>query len=382
MSGLYIHIPYCRQKCHYCNFFSVASRATMPAMVQAICHEAELRHQYTGGQSIETLYFGGGTPSMLEPHLLTQLMDSLKKHFAFSAEAEITLEANPDDITPENLRLWKTIGINRLSIGIQSFRDEDLMYLNRVHDAAKAIKCLQQAQEAGFLNLTLDLIFGIPTLDDAGWISNIKKATDLGIPHISAYSLTVEPRTALDVMIRKGTAKPVDEQQSARQFELLMKFMDEKGYLHYEISNYCLPGRFARHNTAYWKGETYLGLGPSAHSYNGQSRQWNVSSIKEYLEAINRSSIPSESEELSIEQTYNEYVMTGLRTMWGCNKQEIRLKFGARFSEYFSVNAAPWIKNANMEQSGDIFTLTQKGKLLADGIASDLFYLSINPGSD
>jgi oxygen-independent coproporphyrinogen-3 oxidase len=375
MSGIYIHIPYCRQKCHYCNFFSVASRATMPAMVQAICHEAELRQQYPGRQDIETIYFGGGTPSMLEPQLLTQLMDSLKKHFVFSAEPEITLEANPDDITPENLRLWKTIGINRLSIGIQSFRDEDLMYLNRVHDSAKAIKCLQQAQEAGFSNLTLDLIFGIPTLDDAGWLSNIKTATDLGIPHISAYSLTVEPRTALDVMIRKGTVKPVDEQQSARQFELLMHFMDEKGYLHYEISNYCLPGQYARHNTAYWKGETYLGLGPSAHSYNGQSRQWNVSSIKEYLEAINRSSIPSESEELSIEQTYNEYVMTGLRTMWGCNNLEINLKFGAHFSEYFTENTVPWIKNGSMNKSGDIYTLTQKGKLLADGIASDLFFV-------
>lgn len=375
MSGIYIHIPYCRQKCHYCNFFSVASRGTMPAMVQAICHEAELRHQYTGGQATETIYFGGGTPSMLEPQLLTQLMDSLKKLFAFSAEAEITLEANPDDITPENLHLWKTIGINRLSIGIQSFRDEDLTYLNRVHDAARAIKCLQQAQEAGFSNLTLDLIFGIPTLDDAGWISNIKKATDLGIPHISAYSLTVEPRTALDVMIRKGTAKPVDEQQSARQFELLMKLMDEKGYLHYEISNYCLPGRFARHNTAYWKGETYLGLGPSAHSYNGQSRQWNVSSIKEYLEAINRRSIPSESEELNLEQTYNEYVMTGLRTMWGCNSGDIRHRFGPVFSGYFSENAVPWINSGCMDKSGDVYTLNQKGKLLADGIASDLFFI-------
>jgi putative oxygen-independent coproporphyrinogen III oxidase len=375
MAGIYIHIPYCRQKCHYCNFFSVASRATMPAMIDAICHEAGLQHQYAPGQAIETVYFGGGTPSMLEPQLLSQLMDSLNRNYIFSAEPEITLEANPDDITPESLRLWKTIGINRLSIGVQSFRDEDLRYLNRVHDAGKALKCLQQAQEEGFSNLTLDLIFGIPTLDDAGWLSNIKTATDLKIPHISAYALTVEPRTALDLMIRKGKAKPVDEQQSARQFELMMQVMKEEGYLHYEISNYCLPGQFARHNTAYWKGETYLGLGPSAHSYNGQSRQWNVSSIKEYLEAIDRNSIPAESEKLSVEQTYNEYVMTGLRTMWGCNNLDIRLKFGARFSEYFSANTVPWIKNGNMDKSGDIYTLTKKGKLLADGIASDLFFV-------
>lgn len=375
MAGIYIHIPYCRQKCHYCNFFSVASRATMPAMIEAICRETELRKIYIEGKTVETIYFGGGTPSMLEPDMLAQLLGTIRNHHYISSDAEITLEANPDDISPESLIGWKTAGINRLSIGIQSFRDVDLNYLNRVHNAEKAIRCLKLSQDAGFHNLTVDLIFGIPTLDDEAWLKNIHTAVELKIPHISAYALTVEPKTALEIMIRKGKAAPVDEQQSARQFELMMTAMEESGYLHYEISNYCLPGKFARHNTAYWQDETYLGLGPSAHSYNGKSRQWNVSGIREYLDAIKISTIPAESETLSVEQKYDELVMTGLRTMWGCNEGEIRQRFGNKYADYFSQQAMVWISRGCLVKSGDIYTLTRKGKLLADGIASDLFYL-------
>lgn len=382
MAGIYIHIPYCRQKCHYCNFFSVASRSSMPAMVEAICHETELQQAYLAGQSVETIYFGGGTPSMLTPDMIAKLMDTIHAHFSVASDAEITLEANPDDISPESLNIWMGKGFNRLSIGIQSFRDEDLRYLNRVHSAEKALQCLYQARKAGFSNLTLDLIFGIPTLDDKAWLSNIKIAADLKIPHISAYALTVEPKTALDVMIRKGKAAPVDETQSARQFELMMSAMQEHGYLHYEISNYCLPGKFARHNTAYWQGKSYLGLGPSAHSYNGKTRQWNVSGIKEYLDSIGNGRIPAELEILTPEQQYDEYVMTGLRTMWGCKPAEITQRFGARFSDYFSGNAAAWISRGCILVSGGAFTLTPKGKLLADGIASDLFYPDKNQKSD
>jgi oxygen-independent coproporphyrinogen-3 oxidase len=345
----------------------------MPAMVDAICQETALQKSYVDGKAIETIYIGGGTPSMLQPDMLANLMDSIRKHHVISADAEITLEANPDDINAESLRSWQAAGINRLSIGIQSFRDADLNYLNRVHNAAKAIQCLKLAQDAGFHNLTLDLIFGIPTLDDEAWLQNINTAVEMKIPHISAYALTVEPKTALELMIRKGKAAPVDDEQSARQFEGMMTAMKASGYLHYEISNYCLPGKFARHNTAYWQGETYLGLGPSAHSYNGKTRQWNVSGIREYLDAINNEAIPAESEALSVDQKYDEYVMTGLRTMWGCNAGEIRKKFGNKYADYFSKQAISWISRGFILKSGDSYTLTQKGKLQADGIASDLF---------
>jgi oxygen-independent coproporphyrinogen-3 oxidase len=346
----------------------------MPEMVDAICRESELQKAFVEGKTIETIYFGGGTPSMLQPDMLTKLMDSIQKHHVISADAEITLEANPDDIISESLRSWKTAGINRLSIGVQSFRDVDLNYLNRVHNAARAVQCLKLAQDAGFHNLTLDLIFGIPTLDDDAWLQNINTVVEMKIPHISAYALTVEPKTALDVMIRKGKAAPVDDEQSARHFEWMMTAMEVAGYLHYEISNYCLPGKFARHNTAYWQGETYLGLGPSAHSYNGLTRRWNVSGIADYLDAIKNGSIPAESETLSVDQKYDEYVMTGLRTIWGCDADVIRKRFGSLYADYFSKQAVPWISRECVVKDGEIYTLTRKGKLQADGIASDLFY--------
>ncbi|MDY0344212.1 MAG: radical SAM family heme chaperone HemW [Lentimicrobium sp.] len=372
MSGIYIHIPYCRQKCHYCNFFSVASFGTLPLMLEAIGKEMSLQKSYLGGP-VDTLYFGGGTPSLLEEEQVSMLMTSLTKHFTFSPTAEITLEANPDDITNAKLASWKGLGINRLSIGIQSFRDVDLHYLNRIHSADKALKCLELAKQAGFNNLTLDLIFGIPTLSDEAWLKNIKTAIDLGIQHISAYALTVEPKTALEVMIRKGTAKPVDEIQTVRQFKLLMQTMEAHGYEHYEISNYCLPGHYARHNTSYWNGVPYLGLGPSAHSYNGQSRQWNVSSLGEYLKEIQTGRLPAETEILTLQQQYNEFVMTGLRTRWGCDVSDIKQRFGPDYSALFLKEAQKWLNQNHLQQNGGVFTLTRSGKLLADGIASDFF---------
>ena len=372
MSGIYIHIPYCRQKCHYCNFFSVASFGTLPLMLEAIGKEMSLQKSYLGGP-VDTLYFGGGTPSLLEEEQVSMLMTSLTKHFTFSPTAEITLEANPDDITNAKLASWKGLGINRLSIGIQSFRDVDLHYLNRIHSADKALKCLELAKQAGFNNLTLDLIFGIPTLSDEAWLKNIKTAIDLGIQHISAYALTVEPKTALEVMIRKGTAKPVDEIQTVRQFKLLMQTMEAHGYEHYEISNYCLPGHYARHNTSYWNGVPYLGLGPSAHSYNGQSRQWNVSSLGEYLKEIQTGRLPAETEILTLQQQYNEFVMTGLRTRWGCDVSDIKQCFGPDYSALFLKEAQKWLNQNHLQQNGGVFTLTRSGKLLADGIASDFF---------
>lgn len=373
MAGIYIHIPYCKQKCHYCNFYSVASRSTLPALVDAIGREASLQRSYLRGQTIDTIYFGGGTPSLLNESELGYLFDAVAAGFTLSGNAEITLEANPDDITPGLLKTWKNMGINRLSIGVQSFNDKDLIYLNRVHNAERAHRCLTDARDAGFENLTIDLIFGIPTLDDEGWMRNISLASETGIPHISAYALTVEPKTALDLLIRKGRVAAVDELQTARQFEMLMYALEQKGYLHYEISNYCLPGRYALHNTAYWKGHHYLGLGPSAHSYNGESRQWNVSSLDAYIKGINQQKPDFEVEFLDVSQQYNEYVMTGLRTIWGCNPDDIGSKFGKAYAENFIRNAARWIDRGCVSADSGLYTLTREGKLLADGIAADLF---------
>ena len=373
MAGIYIHIPYCKQKCHYCNFFSVASKRFMPEVVEAICREAELQKHYLEDRTLNTIYFGGGTPSLIGSDLLAKIFDALKANYTISPDAEITLEANPDDISTETLQQWKKQGINRLSIGIQSFREDDLHYLNRVHDAQKARECIELAKSVGFHDLTIDLIYGIPVLSDEAWLENIETALKFEIPHISTYALTVEPQTALDVLIRKGKYAPVDEVQAARHFELLMQRMAERGYLHYEISNFCKPGHFARHNTAYWQGEPYLGLGPSAHSFNGASRQWNVSGIKEYLDAVEEKNLPFESEILTADQQYNEYVMTRLRTMWGCNASEIGQKFGDSYLNLFTTGIQKYILSGLVTEHDDTFQLTNNGMLMADGIASDLF---------
>lgn len=359
-------------------------------MVQAICKEIQIRVTGKSNSSVksgitgqdrvklpvDTIYLGGGTPSLLEIPLLKKIFETVYSYYyKVSDEAEITLEANPDDITPENLNAWKQIGINRLSIGIQSFRSADLEYLNRVHTAQKAMDSILLAREYGFPDLTIDLIYGIPTLSNEQWLENLKQFADLSIPHLSAYALTVEPRTPLYQMIEKGKVKPVDEKQSSEQFEILMQFMEQHNYLHYEISNFCLPGHFARHNLSYWKGVDYAGFGPSAHSFNGTSRQWNVSSINEYLESIKQGVIPAEQELLTLSNRYNETVMTGLRTMWGCDSRDIGKQFGADYEQYFITQVQKWLNQSLAQQEGNIFTLTKKGKLHADGIASDLFYI-------
>ncbi|MBW6491369.1 MAG: radical SAM family heme chaperone HemW [Lentimicrobium sp.] len=373
MAGIYIHIPYCRQKCHYCNFFSVASGKQLPETMDAICEEALLQKNYLKGLPIDTLYFGGGTPSLINSSHLNKILETLTSSYSIAPGAEITLEANPDDITQKKLDEWKAMGINRLSIGVQSFRDEDLKYLNRVHNSNKALECIQQAQTTGFHNLTIDLIYGIPTLTTEAWMGNLEITRGLEIPHISAYALTVEPRTALEVMIRKGKYAPVDEAQSVSHFKLLVQFMQDNGFLHYEISNFCLPGSFARHNTAYWQGEPYLGLGPSAHSFSGNSRQWNVSGISEYIHSISERTFPIDSEQLTKVQLYNEYVMTGLRTMWGCNAHEIRQRFGEVFYTQFTGRIRKFIDSGLVTESDQDYKLTLSGKLFADGLASDLF---------
>ena len=373
MAGIYLHIPFCKHKCNYCNFYSLASTKYMDQIGNAIVAELEQRKAYLEGQNIETIYFGGGTPSIIETSDIESILQAIFKYFNLEPEAEITLEANPDDLTPEKLSAFKKAGINRLSIGIQSFRQEDLDFLSRTHTSSQVTQCISDAQKAGFTNLSIDLIYGIPTLTDEGWEETLSKAFSFGIPHISAYSLTVEDKTPLEVMIRKGKMKPVDEDLSLSHFHILCRKMQKHGYEHYEVSNFCLPEAYSRHNTAYWQGRHYLGLGPSAHSYNGISRCWNVANLANYIETVAAGEVKSEHEVLSQSTQLNEYIMTSLRTMWGCDLAEVKRKFGEEIAENLLMDAIPFIESKQMIYREGKLVLTPEGLLFADGISAAMF---------
>jgi oxygen-independent coproporphyrinogen III oxidase len=373
MAGIYIHIPFCKQKCHYCNFFSVATLSKKDAFVAALLKEIEMRKDYLQGETVNTVYFGGGTPSMLRIEDLGLMIEELKLHFDIDHLAEITLEANPDDITEEKAREWKKAGINRLSMGIQSFFDDDLHYLNRVHSAGQAIQAIEDVRNAGFENLTIDLIYGIPGLTDEKWSKNLETFFSLNIPHLSAYSLTVEQKTPLAMLIEKGKYPPVDEQQSVGHFRMLLEQAKAHDFIHYEISNFAKEGYYSKHNSLYWLGGNYLGLGPSAHSFNGHSRQWNVSSISQYIQLDDYHTSIEEKEVLTPDQRYNEYVMTSLRTSWGCDTVHILNAFGKNYDSYFNLNAKPYLEKKHLFREGTKYFLTDEGKLFADGIAAGLF---------
>lgn len=373
MAGLYIHIPFCKKKCHYCNFYSLASVKYLDAFYDALREEIYIQRNYLEGKSIKSIYFGGGTPTFVNPDIIRQALLSINKYYSIDVDPEITLEANPDDINNSLLREYKDIGINRLSIGVQSFYDDDLQYLNRLHSAGQAYQAVMDAKSAGFENLSIDLIYGIPTLTNEKWEQNLEKAFSLDIPHISAYSLTVEEKTALYVLIqKKALTSPTDEQMIGH-FRILQQKMIEHEYLHYEISNFCKTGYYSRHNSMYWTGEHYLGIGPSAHSYNGASRQWNVSNILQYVDLIARNDRFYQTEELTDIQRFNERVMVSLRTMWGCDLNKIREEFGDEIAAGFRLQAEGHIKSGAMIENNGIYALTDTGKLFADGIASDLF---------
>jgi len=373
MAGIYIHIPFCRHKCNYCNFYSLASTRNMEQVSHAIVSEMQQRRNYLNGQPVETIYFGGGTPSMLQVRDIEKILNAVYLNFNVAPDAEITLEANPDDLDPVKLASFKKSGINRLSIGLQSFRQEDLNFLSRTHTSEQVKQCIADAQQAGFSNLSIDLIYGIPTLTDEGWTQNLQQAFSSGIPHISAYSLTVEDKTPLAVMIRKGRTKAVDENLSLSHYHILCRMMQEKGYEHYEISNFCLPGAYSRHNTAYWQGKPYLGLGPSAHSFNGNSRCWNVAHINRYIDSVAAGMAEAETETLSRVTQLNEYIMTTLRTMWGCNLEVVKHEFGQATAEQLLADAQPFIGSGRMIYAENKLILTPEGMLFADGIAADLF---------
>ncbi|TNE54387.1 MAG: radical SAM family heme chaperone HemW [Bacteroidetes bacterium] len=375
MPGLYLHIPFCKQACHYCNFHFSTTLRQKPALVAAILQELDLQQDYLRGETLSSIYLGGGTPSLLDLAELQQILDKVYALFPVNPDAEVTLEANPDDLTPEKLYALRThTPINRLSIGIQSFQDTDLRWMNRAHSAAEARRCLEDALAAGFQDLTIDLIYGAPTTTDAAWAENLKIALDLGIPHLSSYCLTVEEGTALAHFVRKGKSPEVNEDTANRQFLYLLDRMEEAGFVHYEISNFALPGHFARHNSSYWKGEPYLGVGPSAHSFDLVSRQWNVANNARYIRALEVGTVPFEREVLTRAQQYNEFVMTGLRTVWGCEKARIRA-FGEPFTSFLEDEIRSHIREGRISETATHYTLTRAGKLLADRIAADLFWV-------
>jgi putative oxygen-independent coproporphyrinogen III oxidase len=335
--------------------------------------EIELQKNYLEGESVNTIYFGGGTPSLLSIDEISRFLEVINASFKVDTDAEITLEANPDDLDKEKLIELKQAGVNRLSIGIQSFNDSDLKFLNRIHTANQGYDCILNARDAGFSNISIDLIYGIPTLDSESWKSNLKKAIDLEIPHISAYALTVEEKTPLAVMIRKGKMPNVDDAVQAEHFNILVKRLQDSGYLHYEISNFCKPGWFAQHNTSYWKGVPYLGIGPSAHSFNRVSRQWNIANLGKYLLAIDKDELPFEREVLSPTQSFNEYIMTSLRTQWGCDLSLIEKQYGREWGEQVIRDSGKYLGNGLMKIEDGVLYLTLEGKFRADGIAAELF---------
>jgi oxygen-independent coproporphyrinogen-3 oxidase len=372
MAGIYIHIPFCRKACHYCNFHFSVSQNLLPQMVSAICNEAALRNSYIK-EDIATIYFGGGTPSLCTMHDMQLMIDRLNGLFNISAGAEITLEANPDDINEEKLRGWKAVGINRLSIGVQSFFDEDLQWMNRAHDAMQAYKSIELAMQHNFKNVSIDLIYGTPVQTNERWQQNLERALQLNVPHLSCYALTIEPGTALQKMISLKKKQTIDAERQSTQFELLMQWAASKNYEHYEISNFAKHGFRSRHNSSYWQGKSYLGLGPSAHSFNGNSRQWNVSNNVLYIEGINKNTVPFEIETLTPTQKINEYIMTALRTKEGIELKHLKKLSGEKIVAGILKDAEKFIRRNLMKNANGLLVLTQKGKLFADGIAGDLF---------
>jgi oxygen-independent coproporphyrinogen-3 oxidase len=373
MAGLYLHIPFCKQACHYCDFHFSTNQDLRLELIKGMTEELQWQKDYLKGEILRTIYFGGGTPSLLTRQEMEILLDCIRLNYPCIDQPEISLEANPDDLTKEKLTDLRRLGINRLSIGVQSFDDQVLKFLNRAHDSSEAIRCVQDARAVGFNNMSLDLIYAIPGQSDATWKKNLEKALMLSPEHLSAYALTIEKKTAFGQWQNSGELQAVEEETAARQFEWLMDVMQDSGYQHYEISNFCQPEFHSRHNSSYWQGENYLGIGPSAHSYDGTSRQFNVSNNSLYLKSIQRGEIPFERELLTRENKINEYLFTTLRTSSGCNLEVIRTKF--EFDMY--LENENYITELQHRQLALIenrtLKLTRAGKLLADKIAVDLF---------
>ena len=376
MAGIYIHIPFCKQACYYCNFYFSTSLKKKDELLDCLIQEIDLRKSELNNDTIETIYFGGGTPSILSTQEINRLIDAVYSNFSVVENPEITLEANPDDLSEEKIIELSKSKINRLSIGVQSFFEHDLKLMNRAHNADEAIKSLQLATQY-FSNISVDLIYGIPDCTNEQWRTNIQTVLSFGVPHISSYALTVEPETALASFIKKGVIKNVDDDKAEEQFVILTEELNKADFIHYELSNFGKEGFFSKNNSAYWLGKSYLGIGPAAHSFNGKQRSWNVQNNAIYIKKINQKELPIQRETLSVTDSYNEYVMTGLRTIWGVSLSKIERDFGENYSKYLQMQSKKFIKQELLYIENDVLKTTKKGKFLSDGLASDLFMLNL-----
>jgi oxygen-independent coproporphyrinogen-3 oxidase len=374
MAGLYIHIPFCRKACNYCNFHFSTSLKQINEMVSSIAKEMEIRAKEID-EEINTIYFGGGTPSLLHISLLETLMNSARKHYNINDQAEITLEANPDDIDLEKAEAWKALGINRFSIGIQSFADENLKWMNRAHNAKQSITAIDIIKQTGFTNYSIDLIYGTPGQSMEGWVKDLRTAFELGVPHLSCYALTVEEKTALNSLIQRGELLGVNQDEQADRFETLMQLSADAGYHHYEISNFALPGYESKHNSAYWEGVVYLGFGPSAHSFDGNKRKWNISNNNAYIKSLTNHVLPHKEETLSKKDVLNEYIMTALRQSKGIEKKILLQKGGQTCLNEITNLIKPYLNTQKVVEDETGWRLTNHGKFFADGIAATLFTL-------
>ena len=375
MAGIYIHIPFCKRRCIYCDFFSTTQSEKKPAYIYALCQELDLRKDYLEGEDIETIYLGGGTPSQLSQEELEEIFSTLYNIYKVKEDAEITLEANPDDLTPEYVHMLRSLPINRISMGIQTFQEETLKLLHRRHTARQAIEAFQRCREAGFQNISIDLMYGLPgeTLDT--WKQDLQQAIALRPEHISAYHLIYEEGTALWKLKEQHQVEEADEDLSVTLFRTLIDELTRAGYEHYEISNFCLPGLHSRHNSSYWTGKKYLGCGPSAHSFNGTSRQWNVASLDKYIHAIQQGKLDYEIEELDIYTRYNDFVITAIRTHWGMSLSQLRSTYGEDLYRYCLRMAKPHLAQGVLEMKEDTLKLTKEGIFISDGIMSDLLWV-------
>lgn len=375
MNALYFHIPYCISRCAYCDFHSSTCLDDKSEYIDALCLELKQRKDYLDTKELETIYFGGGTPSLLTKEQFERIFKAIRKHFAISPNAEITLEANPNDLNKSYTEELIHIGFNRLSIGIQSFNDSDLKIINRRHSAQEAINAVKTAQNAGFKNISIDLIFALPLQTIEAWEKNLNQAFSLNIQHISSYNLIFEKGTSFDKQRQQGLIKEIDDEQSLAMYQLLIEKSKENGFIHYETSNFAHDGFFSKHNSNYWLGESYLGIGAAAHSYNKKSRRWNVANNAEYIQGIKSNKPVFELEIIDNNTAYNEYIMTGLRTIWGCDLSLIKQRFGGKINDYFTQAASPYIKAKHLLINNNKLTIAPNALFISDKIMSDLMYI-------
>mgnify|MGYP000207143840 CR=1 FL=1 len=375
MAGIYIHIPFCKTRCIYCDFYSTTRSELKSQYIRALCRELTERKEYLKGEAVETIYFGGGTPSQLSEEDFKEVFKTIEQVYGMREATEITLEANPDDLTEEYIGMLHTLPFNRISMGIQTFDDATLQLLNRRHNATQAIEAVKRCRQAGFQNISIDLIYGLPGETEQRWAQDLQQAVSLDVEHISAYHLIYEEGTPLYKMLQQHSVSQVDEDSSLNFFSTLIDTLSAAGYEHYEISNFCRPGYYSRHNTSYWKGIPYLGCGPSAHSFNGTTREWNISSIDRYIKGIEEGQRVFETEYLGPTTRYNEFIITTMRTVWGTPIEKLKQLFGIEMWEYCRKMATPYLKSGKLEEYEGALRLTREGIFISDSIMSDLLWV-------